>query len=480
MNTKLFDQASVRYKNKDYRGALRGYTQCLQDTSVPFSLGEVGLIYHRIGNCLVKLKSHPEAIQAYKHALEDPSYNAKGSLQNNIGMAYASLRNYQSAADYFQAAIDDPTYDSSYKAYMGLGNAELKLGRSAEAGVAFREAALDEENPDPAKSLLNLGICFMALDRPEDAILSYKSALQFDMTEDTRNRINASMGQAYVANGQMPEAVAAFEAAIAGATYVLSDSASVDHQRALAELARLQKAGEAGFPQDALGASQTQMLGSGIEVPAPPPGYPTQEFKPHPADTSGFDIQVTDAFMPAPADLYKEELDAISNNPGYVDAYKNTSSNFFTTPDSEIEALAKVMAKKDRRNRNVGLKILVAVIIVVLVALAGAVALYMQGFGIPTQQTVVTKLFENPENAKSEGLFSNGLSDTTLKSMLDPVIADAKVKIDAVQSQSTESTVYASASTGKGGSITYKITLARDFLGWKISGIELYFPSMAQ
>ena len=126
MNKSLFDQATIRYNNKDYRGALRGYTACLQDTSAPFQLGEVGLIYHRIGNCLVKLKNPTEAIQAYAQAASDAAYSVKGALQNNIGMAYASLRDYNNAKAHFQHAVEDPDYDTPYKAYMGLGNAELQ------------------------------------------------------------------------------------------------------------------------------------------------------------------------------------------------------------------------------------------------------------------------------------------------------------------------------------------------------------------
>jgi len=128
VNTQLFDQATISYDNKDYRGALRAYTACLQDTSTPFALGEIGLIYHRIGNCLVKLKNPAEAIQAYAQAAADPAYSAKGALQNNIGMAYASLRDYENAVKHFEKAVEDPAYETPYKAYMGLGNAELKLG----------------------------------------------------------------------------------------------------------------------------------------------------------------------------------------------------------------------------------------------------------------------------------------------------------------------------------------------------------------
>ncbi len=447
MNTTLFDQATVRYKKKDYRGALRTYTACLQDTSVPFSLGEVGLIYHRIGNCLVKLKNHSEAIQAYSQAIADPAYDAKGALQNNIGMAYASLRDYAKAAEHFQLAIDDPSYTTPYKAYMGLGNAELKLGKSAEAGVAFREAALDEENPDPAKALLNLGICFMALDRPEDAILSYESALQFDMENETRNRINASMGQAFVANDQMQQAVEAFGVATADATYVLSDSASVDYQRALSEVAKAQAALEAGTTTA--------------------------------VDMSGLDVGADGIKLDEEADPFfydQEVVDQTGNYPGYMDAYDNTNNTFFDTSDAELEQLSKSLAKKDRKHRNVGLKVLIVIIVLVLIALAAAVFAYMQGFGFPTQQAVAQQLFDDPEHASNE-VFANGLNEDSIKTMVAPVVKDNDIKIDGMNKTATDSEVFVTAKTPEGGEVDYRIVMVRDMIGWKISGVELYFPS---
>ena len=152
--------------------------------------------------------------------------------------AYASLRDYTNAINCFEKSVADTTNPTPYKSYMGMGNALMKLGKSAEAGVAFREAALDESNPDPTKALLNLGVCFMALNRPADAVASYESALQFDMQPATRNKLQASLGQAYVACGQMEKAVHAFEEAIADKTYYLSDSASVDYQRAVGAVAQ--------------------------------------------------------------------------------------------------------------------------------------------------------------------------------------------------------------------------------------------------
>lgn len=445
MNKSLFDQATIRYNNKDYRGALRGYTACLQDTSAPFQLGEVGLIYHRIGNCLVKLKNPTEAIQAYAQAASDAAYSVKGALQNNIGMAYASLRDYNNAKAHFQHAVEDPDYDTPYKAYMGLGNAELKLGNTAEAGVAFREAALDEGNPDPAKALLNLGICFMALDRPQDAIASYQSAQEFDMQPDTSHRLHASMGQAYAANGQMREAVEAFEVAIEDGTYLLSDSASVDYQRALSAVAH--------------------MAPDGAD-----------------ADMSGFDVTAEGDYFGEGEDPFfydegYEEQDP-SQYPGFVGAYGGNDDRFFETSDEELEALSKNLAKKDRKRRNIGLKILVFFIVLIVLALGAAIFGYIQGYGWPAQDAVVKQLFEDPQGA-GEGVFIDTLSEESIKSMCAPVVTDANVAIDGMNKSMTDSVVYATATTPEGGSLTYRISMVRDLIGWKVSSIELYFPSMS-
>lgn len=444
MNNTLFNQATLLYDSGDYRGALRKYTACLKDTSVPFQLGELGLIYHHIGNCLVKLKNPTEAIKSYMQAASDASYTARGALNNNIGMAYASLRDFESAVAHFEQAVADPEYESPYKAYMGMGNAQLKLGRSAEAGMSFREAALDEGNPDPAKALLNLGVCFMSLDRPEDAIASYQSAFDFDMSQDTRNRLNASMGQAYAAAGHAAEAVEAFNKATSDPDYVMSDSAAVDYQRCLSLLSR-----------------------SGADTGA--------------ADMSGLDVSVEGHYFEDDGGdpfFYDEGYDDEDMQmPGFIDAYDDEDEDrFFSATDAELEQWSRGLAKKDRKRRNVGLKALIALIVVLVLALGGAALAFVQGFGFPSQQSVVEQLFADPEGAQ-DGLFADSLSLSSIQSIMAPVVQDADVDIDGINRSMSESTVYATATTDKGGRITYKVELVRDLIGWKISGIELYFPS---
>ena len=463
MNNQLFQQARSAYAQKDFQGALNAYEQCLQDAASPLAPGEQGQLHHQIGNCLVKLKMPNEAIQSYAQAVADESYDARGAVHYNLGMAYAALHDYENAVQNFEAAASDAKYDSAYKAYTGMGNALLKMGKSAEAGVAFRNAALDEANPDPTKALLNLGVCFMALNRPADAVSSYESALQFDMQPTMRNRLYANLGQAYVATGQMQKAVNAFEESIADKTYFLSDSASVDYQRAIAAVAQ--------------GTSEITQVMAPVSGAAPAAGAGAGA-----ADTSGIDVSADGAGMYAEQDPYGAQQ---ANPYYYADPYAGDAAGqydtaaaddrFFSASDEELEQGSRGVAKQERKRKNVGLKVLVVIILLILVAFGAGVFLYTQGWGYPSQDSVVTQLFADPENASE--LYSAEVSDSSAASMTDALVRDSAPTINAVERSMTDSTAYVTASTDGGGQMQYKVSMVRDLIGWKVSNVELYFPS---
>ena len=451
MNNELFQQARAAYARRDYQEALAAYTQCLQDASRPLAPGETGLLYHQIGNCLVKLKDPSEAIHAYTQATADAAYDACGTVNYNLGMAYASLHDYEDAVKHFEVAVSDAKYDAPYKAYTGMGSALLKLGKSAEAGVAFREAALDEGNPDPTKALLNLGVCFMALNRPADAVASYESALQFDMQSETRNKLYANLGQAYVACGQMQKAVNAFEESIADKTYFLSDSASVDYQRAVAAVAQ--------------GTSEI------TQVMAPVPAA---------ADMSGLDVAADGSAVYVDQDPYG------SADPYYyADPYAQPSAypasegeeRFFNASDEELEQWSRGLAKQERKRKNVGLKILVVIVLLVLAAFAASVFLYTQGWGYPSAQTVVEELFADPQAASST-LFADEVEPDSAATMTGQIAEGTELMgFDGVDASMSETVAYVTAETPEGGQMQYKVSLVRDLIGWKVSNIELYFAS---
>lgn len=450
MNNEIFQQARSAYVAKRFDVALEKFTECLQDTSVSKAPGEIGLLYHQIGNCLVKLNDPNEAIHAYSQAMVDESYDALGSVSYNMGMVYASQGDFEDAVNNFKAALDDSRYATPYKAYQAMGNALMRLGKSAEAGAAYRSAALDEMNPDPTKALLNLGVCFMALDRPMDAIASYESALQFDMSPETRNKLFANMGQAYVADGKMDKAVRAFESALADKTYVFNDAANVDYQRAVAAMAS--------------GATGEHEPTPAVENPVTPHN-----------DLSGLDVPgdgvpIETQSVP-PSEMGTMQISETSIMRSIAEAEKN--SDFFAIQQPDFQEWASG-AKKKHRHR--GLKIFLVILLLLVVIAGGGTFAYLQGLGIPSQQDQINALFNDPTN---DALYASGIDETTKVRCEDSITASSTAVINGTTNNLSTSNVYVTATTPQGGEIPYEITLIRDGIGWKVSNVSLAFASQS-
>ncbi len=454
MNNETFQLARSAYVSKTYDVALQKFTECLEDTSVEKAPGEVGLLYHQIGNCLVKLNDPNEAIHAYSQAMVDKSYDAAGSVSYNLGMVYASQGDFEDAITHFTAATQDSRYPTPYKAFIGLGNSLLKLGKSAEAGAAFRSAALDEMNPDPTKALLNLGVCFMALDRPQDAIASYESALQFDMKPATRNKLFANMGQAYVAAGKMEKAVRAFESALADKTYVFNDAANVDYQRAVASMA----SGNTGEVEavspadpapaaDAAPARQNDL--SGLDVPGD--GVPLQAQPLDPSQMGTMQLSETS--------IMRE-----------IAAAEQAGSQFFQDAEQDFQDWGQPLKKK-RRHR--GLKVFLIILILIVIVAGGGAFAYTQGLGIPSKQDQVNALFADP----SSDVYASNIDDTKKQRIADTVVSGASVEVVGQENNLTTAEVYVKATTQQGGEVPYQISLVRDGIGWKVSSVSLSFAS---
>ncbi len=457
MDNQYIESARSAYQARDYQTALTLFSQCASDPSVSKDPGDMGYLYHQMGNCLLQLQQFGEAVNAYTRATADSAYGACGAINCNLGKAYAFLHDYEDAVEHFEIAVSDPTYESPYKAYLGMGNALLKLGKNAEAGVAFREAALDQGNPDPTKALINLGVCFMALNRPADAARSYESALQFDMDSGTRNKLYANLGQAYVASNQMQKAVEAFETALADKTYFLSESAGIDYGIAAKAVA----VGTASVPPLAKNTQtgETYSDMSGLDVAAD--GAPINQdpyYYGYPGDPQYY-----------PVETYGYDVD---------DGYTSGDERFFNASDEELELYSKNIAKKDRKRRNVGLKFLVFLFALLLIAALGCVFLYTQGYGYPTQESVVQELFADTSNA--EQYFSDSVSSDSINSQMRAVVQDSNVTVNAVERSMSGSTVYVTATADGGGEISYRVDLVRDLIGWKVSTIEIVFASQEQ
>ena len=461
MNKETFNDADNAYRSGEYAAALQAFTQCLEDENNAPEPGEIGLLYHRIGNCLVKIGDYNEAIHAFAQATGDNDYAETGAANYNMGMAYAVLHDYEDAVRYFEVAVSDNRYKAPYKAYMGMGNALLRLGKSAEAGAAFRSAALDENNPSPTKALLNLGVCFMALGRPADAVTSYESALQFDMSEKVRNQLYANLGQAYVANRDYQRAVSAFEQALADKTYFLNDAASVDYQHAIAQVST-----GATMKEEAK-SSKVDM--SGLDVPASDIPEYQEQADANPNPNAGAAPAQASSSNSAAAEQPTQAIPPVSQDDRAAD------ERFFTASDDELERWSKSNARLERKKRHTGRNIFIVLLVLIIAAAGAGAYAYTQGYGWPTQEQVTQDLFADPDG--STDLFTSSVSQTDIDQMFKFVIQTNDVTIEGVDRGMDSSQVYATAPTSDGGSVQYKLSLTRDLIGWKITSIELNFAS---
>lgn len=439
MNNTTFAKANGLYEAGDFSTAFRRYNDCLTDTINKPQPGEIGKIYHNIGNCLMKMKKPTDAIRAYNMAEKDAAYSAQGPLLTNVGKAYSSIKDYNNAKLSFEKALEVPNYEHRYKAYMGLGNIQVKAGDSAEAGRSFREAALDKNNPDPAKSLLNLGVCFMSLGRPEDAISTYESAQEFTTSEKTKNSILASMGQAYAASDNPRKAVECFEKATEGDSFKLSDSASVDFTRCMNELSRASKEKEE-------------------------------------PDLSGIDTSVDDAITASNSQqFYDGGTQALDRVEGSAAGYDNNGDQFFTATEEELKQIYKQNVKAAKKKRGFARKFFTVLLILLILAIIGSGVAYWFGFGFPSQEMVTQQAFSKPD--ASSDVFASTVTDTSKQQMASTLVKDDSPNVTGVARSTNSSKVYVTAKTEQGGEVNYCLSMTRDLAGWKITNVELYFAS---
>ncbi len=423
MNNLLFEQARAAYQSRDFASAAQFFAAC-KDPSEP-----AGEADHLRGNALMKLGMFSEAAAAYESALADASYGHVGALRTNEGKACVAMGDTERAIACFRAAAQDPTYPTPYKAQLALGELLLSQGNVTEAGVAYRQAAIDETNPEPASALSKLGGCFVALGRPQDAIEAYRTALDFSGPSTNQNAIYAGLGQACVAASRMDEALDAFNQALADGTYALSSEAEADYQRA-----RGLMEGKGGLSGTGSNTAST----SGVLYDPLDPLGKSGEFIPDPSDTG-----------------------------------------FFTLTENEMIQQDKQEMKIKRKRKHTGLKVFIVIVLIVLIAGGGAFYAFYRGMGIPSQQEVLTSLFDDVTAGQdaTENLAA-GLTDDQKQLIISMVPQGATAQITNMDQSMTESTASVEVTLAGGGVQDYTVTFVRDGIGWVVSGLTLDFDSL--
>lgn len=415
MDITTFNRAKEAYNAKNWETAIILFSQCGTGPGT-------GEACHLCGNALMRLGRVQESVQAYRAATADTSYRNQGAVYTNLGKAQMALGDLRGAVDSLRHALSDNSYQGAYKAYIALGEAYSKLGDARNAGVAFRKAALEENNPDPAKSLINLGVCFMQLRRPADAAEAYRTAIDFSTNDEERSLLNANLGQAYTASNRMIEAVQAFQTATAGG-YQLSPAAHADYERALEATRSLSAHGRPGAPAGSPAADYT----SGSFDPLDPTG------------NSG-------EILPSP-----------------------DSSGFFSIPESELEAAGK----KGKTAGHTGLKVAIVIIALVLIAAGALFFAYVQGAGIPSQESAITAVFDAAERGTdASGSWASSVSADARNLAMAEIQYGGSITITGMDVSPSESVAIVEDELPQGAVMTYRVSLVREGIGWKVSDIE--------
>lgn len=394
--------------------------------------GEVnGAADHLVGNALMKLGRFSEAADAYQMALNDTTYQKSGALNCNRGRALMAAGRTNEAIEALTAATQDVTYQTPYKAYMALGSAYMALGQVREAGNAFRSAAQDTSNPNPASALQELGGVFMKLGRPLEAIEVYRTTLDFSTPLANQGPIYADLASAYVAANRMSEAVDAFGRATADGVYQLTPAQAASYsaaQKAIAAMA-------AREPSETDAFLEAAGYGSG-----------TGSFDPlDPLGESG-------EMMPSPED-----------------------TGFFSVTESDLIKADKAKRKKRHPVRNF---FIVLFILLLICAGVGGFG-YYKGYGWPTQQTVITNLFDTAAaGGDISPYLAASVSEQAKGEIQSSIGASKQVTIDGLDKSMTTSQAHVKATLADGSTQDYVVQMTRDGISWKVTSVAFDFSSL--
>ena len=427
MDQHRFQEAQAAYDAGDFRSAAKQFL-----AAAGRGADGNGAAYHMAGNSLCRLRRYQDAVTVYGHAARDPLYERRGAVQANLGAAYVALGEYAQAANAYEAALAEPDYTTPYKALQGLAGALLERGKIEEAAVNYRKAALDPNNPDPGKALVNLGLCFMGLGRPSDAVEAYKAALGFEEYAG-RGKALANLGQAYTVLGEYAEAVKAFEKATELHGYKLSAPAQSAY-----ETARAASAGDREVVD----------------------GWETGELAVAAAATAGVPVQ----------DLGSKGSSA-GDALGFGD--EAAVADFFSITEDQMKVQDREARRSARKEGRIPAAVKVLIFVAATALLVGALVGggYAMGFGWPTQDATVSGMLDSHANGRPIEGYWVAAPGTDVAREMAKVPPIQTFTIDGIDRGSQTSIVSVTVTPKSGAPLHYRVTLSREGVGWKVSGV---------
>lgn len=431
MDQARYEEGQAAYAAKDYRAAAKAFLSAA-------GRGEgSGPAYHMAGNSLVRLRRYSDAVTVYRHALNDETYDKRSAVYANLGAAHVALGEYAEAVRSYEAALEDPEYTAQYRALQGKAGALFEMGRVEDAAMAYRQAALDGDNPDPGKALNNLGLCFMAMERPTDAVEAYRAALGFD-SYSGRGRALANLGMAYHSIDRHEDAVKSFEKAIELHGHELSDTARLAYVSSREKLTS---------------PAQREVI----------EGWSTGEMPPV------IDAAVDEEPEAPPAQASPDATTSMPH-PGGEDV-----ESFFTMTDEEMRQRDRAARRSARAGQQGGRNlwsILAGVVIAVAIVAGLLVALFMWGFGYPTQRMTVSGMLEARAAGDPVAQYWVAVPTADIDKEMAKLPPMADFVIDSVERSPRTSRVVVTVTPESGSPLSYEISLSREGVGWKVTGVE--------
>ena len=357
-----------------------------------------------------------------------------GEADHLRGNALMHLGMYAEAAEAYAAALNDGTYGKRGALLTNRGKALAAVGDYATAAQAFSAATQDASYATPFKAYLGLGNALFQSGDYANAGTAFRQAA-IDGANPAPAAALGDLARCFIKLGRPADAVETYRTAI-------DFAGPRDDTRAL-NAGMGEALSAAGRPSDALDAFNAATADGIYQL--------TPEQADDPLDPTG----ATGQFMPDPSD-----------------------TGFFTLSESEMVQQDRKEAKVRRRHRHTGLKVFLVLLLLIVIAAGGLGFAYTRGLGFPSQESVVTDLFQaagDGDTAKAESCLASSLSEDAKAMIVSSIPQGATVSIEGMDQSMTETTAKVKASLSKGGEQEYTVKFVRsdNHIGWAVSSLDI-------
>jgi hypothetical protein len=297
----------------------------------------------------------------------------------------------------------------------------------------------------------------MALGRANDAVEAYQAALGFDAYEG-RGKALANLGQAYVVLGEYDEAVKAFEKSTQMHGHRLSAAAQASYDTAIEQAPHRESETVEGW------------LTGEIIPDDLPVAQPTGQW-----DTSEMFLTSEFEAIPGPgAGSTAHPLDGPHQGaaPGFGD--EASVADFFSVTDEELKQRDRDNRRAERHEQGPGVvwRRLAFVAVGIFIIIGASVAAYSMGFGWPTQAQSVSGMLGAYQTGGSVDGFWVAVPSKDIKKEMAKIPPIQGYSIDDIARSAQTSSVSVTVTPKTGAPLHYVITLSREGVGWKVTGVE--------